>query len=122
MCIGRLEHKIMKRTTAIRSGNIAPVSDLTAQTMMCLYLERFTLLAGIMRKPSKPAAQPCGSPGISAARAVAVASAIVMLLALIFMAVPTLRAQSTINSVRGTSQNVTIAAIPDRQVTLHLHR
>ena len=122
MGIGRLEHKIMKRTTAIRSGNIAPVSNLTAQTMMCLYLERFTLLAGIMPKPSKPAPQLCVSPGMSAARAVAVASAIVMLLALIFMAVPTLRAQSTFNSVRATSQNVAIAAIPDRQVRLHLHR
>jgi hypothetical protein len=60
--------------------------------------------------------------GMRAARAVAVASAIVMLLALIFMAVPTLRAQSTFNRVRGTSQNATIAAISDRQVTLHLHR
>jgi hypothetical protein len=122
LCIGRLEYKIMKRTTAIRSGNIAPVSNLTAQTMMCLYLERFTLLAGMMPKPRKHATQPCGSPGMRAARAVAVASAIVMFLALIFMAVPKLRAQSTFNSVRGTLQNATIAAIPDRQVTLHLHR
>ena len=122
MWIGRLEHKIMKRTTAIRSGNMAPVSNLTAQTLMCLYLERFTLLAGTMPKPSKPAAQPCGSPGTSAARAVAVASAIVLFLALIFMAVPTLRAQSTFNNVRGMSQIVAIGAIPDPQVTLHLHR
>jgi hypothetical protein len=112
----------MKRTTAIQSGNIAPVSNLTAQSLMCLHLERFTLLAGIMPKPSKPAKQPCGSPGIRAARAVAVASAIVILLALIFMAGPTLQAQSTFNSVRGSTQNATIAAIPDNQVTLHLHR
>src|SRR5271154_2566338 len=114
--IGR--HKLKCISTTSR-GCTASASPITAHSAMCLYLEGITLRNLLERSHLRPVAQSCKSPRLRGVRSRHVIDAIIVFFALVFVTAPTLWAQSTFGSIRGTVQDASGAAIPDAQVTLH---
>jgi hypothetical protein len=108
----------MKFTRITPRGSIAPVSSVTAHSLMCLHLERVLLGERLAPTSSRSTAQNLGSPRHGAVRLRYVIEA-ALLFTLIFMATASSRAQSTFGSIRGIAQDASGAAIPGTQVTLH---
>jgi hypothetical protein len=109
----------MTATKITPRGSIAPVSSATMHSLMLLHLERIVLLDRIAPTSPRPTAQSSKSPRSQSVRARHLFRALLFIFALIFMGASSLRAQSTFGSIRGTAQDVSGAAIPDTQVTLH---
>ena len=86
---------------------------------MRLHLERVVLQERLAPASSRLAAQHAGSLHTQAVRPRHIVGALLLLFALIFMTTPSLRAQSTFGSVRGTAEDASGAAIPGTHVTLH---
>jgi hypothetical protein len=88
---------------------------------MCVHLERIILLDRLA--PASPGSAAATSFSISSNSRVARLrhriSALIVFIALTFLAAPSSRAQSTFGSIRGTAQDSSGAAIPDATVTLH---
>jgi hypothetical protein len=109
----------MKSTRITPRGSIASVSSETTHSLMCLHLERIILVERLAPASPKPATRSSDSPCIRAIRPRHLFGALLLLFALMYMAAPILRAQSTFGSIRGTAQDVSGAVVPGTQVTLH---
>ncbi len=107
----------MKGTTKIALASQANVSLLTAHSIMVLQLERFIILAS--GASQRPAGHGLASRRPSWLQAGFAVGALLALLTLFALVAPPARAQSTFGSIRGSVQDVSGAAIPGAQVTLH---
>ena len=90
-------------------GTIAPVSSVTAHSLVSLHLERLILIDRLTPHSPKLAGRKVGSS----------IKAILIVLALVLIGTLSVQAQSTFGSIRGVVQDTSGAAIPDAQVTLH---
>src|SRR3984885_5927898 len=97
-------------------GTIRPVSSSTFHSLMCLHLEAVLLLGGQAAASRKQDKEHYLSQTIRHRR---LAAALVVLFGLFVMSNSRLAAQSTFGSIRGTAQDISGAAIPDTQITLH---
>src|SRR3984885_2349326 len=115
---GRLEN-----TMASPRGTILPVSSLTFHSLMCLHLEAVVILGERTAASREPSHEQRGEHSRPlrrrALRRRRLAGALIVLFGLLFMSNPHLTAQSTFGSIRGTAQDISGAAIPDTQITLH---
>jgi Carboxypeptidase regulatory-like domain/TonB dependent receptor len=109
----------MKSSGITPRGSIASVSSDTTHSLMCLHLERIILLDRLAPASPKPATQSSKAPRHRAIRPRHLFGALLLLFALMYMAAPVLRAQSTFGSIRGIVQDASGAAIPGTEVTLH---
>jgi Carboxypeptidase regulatory-like domain len=90
-------------------GTIAPVSSVTAHSLVSLHLERLILIDRL----TPP------SPRLAGRKVRSSIKAILIALALVLIGTLSMQAQSTFGSIRGVVQDASGAAIPDAQVTLH---
>src|SRR5580698_7983556 len=97
-------------------GTIRPVSFSTFHSLMCLHLEAVLLLGAEAKATRKQDKEHSRLRTIWQRR---LAAALVVLFGLLVMSNCRLAAQSTFGSIRGSAQDISGAAIPDTQITLH---
>jgi hypothetical protein len=105
----------LKSTSRSLRGGKASVSQIAGHSLLCLHLEGALLSGQLEAAPQKKNAEQGAR---STKLPLRKAGVLVALLAMAMMT-PSLMAQSTFGSVRGTVQDATGAAIPGAQVTLH---
>jgi hypothetical protein len=109
----------MKTIRTTPKGSTAPISPITAHSLMCLHLERIILLDWLTPASSRPTEQYSRSPLVPSSRRRHLMAALIVVFGLICLGALSMQAQSTFGSIRGTVQDASGAAIPDAQVTLH---
>ena len=104
---------------ASHRGTIRPASPLALHTLMSFHLETALSLENQIAASCEKDKSKLIPRHQQLAQKLPLATALIVLVALLFVSSSRLEAQSTFGSIRGTVQDSTGASIPDTQVTLH---